>query len=198
MTENIQSLNQEPARAPAPPKKESALSEIIRFILISLAIVIPIRMYGAEPFIVSGSSMFPTFDTGHYLIIDQVSYRFENPDRGDIVVFHYPKDPEKFFIKRVVGLPGETIQIKDGRVLVINADFPDGLLLDEPYIEETRNENMVVALTEDEYFVMGDNRIASSDSRIWGPLPRENIVGKVFLRLFPIGDLDILPGQFHQ
>ena len=181
-----------------PVRKEPFLGELIRFILISLAIVIPLRMYVAEPFVVSGSSMFPTFETGNYLIVDQVSYRFDEPERGDVVVFEYPVDPSKFFIKRVIGLPGETIQIRDSQVVVINDSYPDGLLLDEPYIGDVREGDTIVTLNEGDYFVMGDNRAASSDSRVWGPLPEENIVGKVFLRLFPIKEVGSLPGQFHQ
>lgn len=178
-------------------KKESTFGEVIRFVLISLAIVIPIRLYIAEPFIVSGSSMTPTFETGNYLIVDQVTYRFENPDRGDVVIFHYPKDPAKFFIKRVIGLPGEVVEIKNNQIIVFSSDYPDGLLLDEPYIQSMSSKDLRVTLEEDHYFVMGDNRNASSDSRIWGPLPEDLIVGRALIRLFPISDLSVLPGAHN-
>lgn len=177
-------------------EREPLFSEIIRFVLISLAIVIPIRLYIAEPFIVSGSSMVPTFQTGNYLIVEQVSYRFENPERGDVVVFHYPRDPSKFFIKRIIGLPGEVIEINKGQIIIKNETYPDGLLLNEPYIDMKSDDNLRFTLSSDEYFVMGDNRTASSDSRVWGPLPEDLIVGKAFLRLFPIQNLDILPGNY--
>lgn len=178
-------------------KKESFFGEILRFILVSLAIVIPIRMFIAEPFVVSGSSMHPTFETGHYLIVDQVSYRFDDPQRGDIIVFHYPKDPKKFFIKRVIGLPGEVVEISEGKVLVKNDVYTDGLLLEEPYVKDLSNENIRLTLGADEYFVMGDNRTASSDSRVWGPLSENLIVGKALIRLFPITNLSILPGDYN-
>jgi len=183
---------------PLSDKEGSFFGELIRFVLISLAIVIPVRLYIAEPFIVSGSSMTPTFETGHYLIVDQVSYRFDAPERGDVVVFRYPKDPSKFFIKRVIGLPGETIRIKDKSVLIYNETYPDGLLLNEPYIKDMPQENTETALGESEYFVMGDNRGASSDSRIWGPLEKDEIVGQAFLRLFPVTEFGVLPGEYNQ
>jgi signal peptidase I len=186
-----------PPKKPKPKKKESTFGEVIRFVLISLAIVIPIRLYIAEPFIVSGSSMTPTFETGNYLIVDQVTYRFEDPDRGDVVIFHYPKDPTKFFIKRVIGLPGEVVEIKGNQIIVFSSDYPDGLLLDEPYIQSMRSKDLRVTLEEDQYFVMGDNRDASSDSRIWGPLPEDLIVGRALIRLFPISDLSLLPGAHN-
>lgn len=180
-----------------PKKKESTFGEVIRFVLISLAIVIPVRLYIAEPFIVSGSSMTPTFETGNYLIVDQVTYRFEDPDRGDVVVFHYPKDPTKFFIKRVIGLPGEVVEIKNDQIIVFSSDYPDGLLLDEPYIAGMKSRDLRVTLEEGQYFVMGDNRNASSDSRIWGPLPEDLIVGRALIRLFPLSDISVLPGAHN-
>jgi signal peptidase I len=141
--------------------------------------------------------MTPTFETGNYLIVDQVTYRFEDPDRGDVVVFHYPKDPAKFFIKRVIGLPGEVVEIKNDQIIIFSSDYPDGLLLDEPYIQSMGSNDLRVTLEEDQYFVMGDNRNASSDSRIWGPLPEDLIVGRALIRLFPIRDLSVLPGAHN-
>lgn len=195
---NINPDQRPPRRHTPPPKKRggSSFGEIVRFILISLAIVIPVRLYVAEPFIVSGSSMTPTFETGNYLIVDQVTYRFEDPSRGDVVVFHYPRDPSKFFIKRIIGLPGETVDINNNQIIIKSAEFPDGLLLDEPYVRNMRSSNLRVTLGADEFFVMGDNRNASSDSRIWGPLEEDLIVGRAFLRLFPVNSLDILPGAY--
>lgn len=138
--------------------------------------------------------MVPTFENGQYLIIDEISYRFEEPKRGDVVVFRYPNDPSQYFIKRVIGLPRETVKIKSGVVSVIT---PSGetIVLDESYVSRHGNGNdRSVSLANGQYFVMGDNRPESSDSRVWGVLPRENIVGRTFLRLLPIQEISIFPG----
>ncbi len=180
---------------PAPEKKDSMVAEIIRFSLIALLIVLPIRLFIAQPFIVSGASMETTFSTGQYLIVDQLSYHFEEPARGDVIVFRYPKDPSKFFIKRIIGIPGDTVSIKGSDVSLSNTEHPEGILLDEPYILSMKPSTTITeTLGGDEYFVMGDNRDASSDSRAWGVLPRNNIVGRTFLRLFPITKVGVFPG----
>lgn len=180
-----------------PEKKEGAVAEIFRFSLVALIIVLPIRLFVAQPFIVSGASMENTFHTGEYLIVDQLTYHFEEPMRGDVVVFRYPKDPSKFFIKRIIGIPGDTLEIVDADVTIINDEFPDGVKLDESYVKAMKpNPELTETLGEDEYFVMGDNRNASSDSRSWGVLQRENIVGRAFLRLFPVNELNVFPGAF--
>ena len=180
-----------------PPKKEeNFLVEIIRFTLIALFIVIPIRIFVAQPFIVQGASMEPTFDTGQYLIVDQLTYRFEEPARGDVIIFRYPKDPSKFFIKRIIGIPGDTVKIIGNAVSITNAENPEGIALEEPYVLTMRADNTIVeTLGDDEYFVMGDNRDGSYDSRSWGLLPKDNISGKVFLRLLPINAISYLPGK---
>jgi len=175
--------------------KESFFKDIVKFALLALVIVVPIRMYIASPFIVSGASMDPSFETGHYLIVDQISYRFSDPQRGEVIIFHYPKDPSKFFIKRIIGLPGEKIIISDENIIIENKDFPEGIILNEPYVTHQKIDTLEFELKENEYFVMGDNRAESSDSRIWGPLPYDMIVGKAFLRLLPASKVDILPEQ---
>ena len=179
----------------AEPKKENAILDIVRFSLIALIIVIPIRTFIAQPFIVSGASMESTFHTGEYLIVDQLSYELHTPKRGEVVVFRYPKDPSKFFIKRVIALPGETITIEGSTVRISNPQFPNGFILDEPYIKSMENgSDLTEVLGEREYFVMGDNRDQSSDSRFWGVLQEERIVGRAFVRLFPPSQMDYLPG----
>lgn len=176
-------------------KKEHPLTEIVRFSIIAILIVIPIRMFVAQPFIVSGASMDNTFHNGEYLIVDQVSYYFNNPARGDVVIFRYPRDPSKFFIKRIIGVPGDTVVIEDSTVTVFNDQHPDGFALDEPYIKSMAPApKMTETLGDREYFVMGDNRDQSSDSRSWGVLQEERIIGRAFLRLFPPGELGYLPG----
>ncbi len=176
-------------------KKPSLFWEIIKFAIFAIIIVLPIRMFIASPFIVSGSSMIPTFATGNYLFVDKVSYRFEDPARGDIVVFRYPLDTSKFFIKRVIGLPKETVEIQDGIVSIKNSDSENYTKLIEPYVKYLRYSNFKVTLGNDEYFVMGDNRKASSDSRIWGPLQAKFITGKALVRLFPITKVGVYPGE---
>lgn len=170
---------------------------IILFALIVLMIVLPIRLFIAKPFIVSGTSMYPTFDTWHYLIIDQLTYRFDEPERGDVVVFRFPQNPSRFFIKRIIALPGESIAIDGTTVTITNDASPDGFVIDEPYIldENARSANLTLTLGDDEYFVMGDNRRASADSRYWGALERERIVGRAYVRLFPPDAVEILPGD---
>ena len=177
------------------PKTENALLDIVRFSLIALVIVIPIRTFIAQPFIVSGASMENTFHTGEYLIVDQLSYELHDPKRGEVIVFRYPKDPSKFFIKRVIALPGETITIEGSTVRISNPQYPNGFILDEPYIKSMDNgTDLTEDLGDREYFVMGDNRDQSSDSRFWGVLQEERIVGRAFVRLFPPSQLDYLPG----
>jgi signal peptidase I len=173
--------------------------ETIRFILIALAVVIPIRAYIAQPFIVSGASMDPTFATGQYLIIDEVSYRVNDPARGDVVIFKYPKNPKQYFIKRVIGLPGETVLVNgEGKVFIKETGAETLTSIKEPYVKFTKSDAVELTLKENEYFVMGDNRAGSYDSRAWGPVSRDLIVGKAFVRLFPFTDTTILPGQFRQ
>lgn len=181
----------------APEKKEGTISEILRFAIFALIIVLPIRIFVAQPFIVSGASMETTFSTGQYLIVDQLTYHFEDPKRGEVVVFRYPKDPSKFFIKRVIGIPGDTIDIAGSEVKISNTEHPDGVVLNEDaYVHAMRpGTTLTEILGDGEYFVMGDNRDASSDSRSWGVLQRERIVGRAFLRLFPVTVVDLFPGK---
>lgn len=172
--------------------------EIILYVIIALAIVIPVRIFVAQPFIVSGESMFPTFHNGEYLIVDEISYRFHEPTRGDVIIFRYPKDPKRFFIKRIIGLPGEKLHIDENGVVVSNTEYPNGFKLTEPYAGEmTSLGQKTITVPDDNYFVMGDNRPASSDSRVWGPLPKNLIVGKAWARLLPVKSLDLHPGNLE-
>lgn len=173
----------------------SPLSEIFQFSLIAILIVVPIRLFIAQPFIVSGASMEDTFHSGEYLIVDQLTYHFEEPTRGDVIVFRYPRDPSKFFIKRVIGLPGDTLTIDGGVITIKNEDNPDGFILSEGYAETMPPAaKLVEKIGDREFFVMGDNRDESSDSRAWGVLQEERIIGRAWLRLFPPQALDYLPG----
>lgn len=173
--------------------------ETVRFVLIALAVVIPVRMFIAQPFIVSGASMDPTFATGQYLIVDEVSYRLSKPSRGDVVIFKYPMNPKQFFIKRLIGLPGETVTVNEqGQVFIKDASGKTTVAMSEPYVKFTKSDSVNETLGANEYFMMGDNRAGSFDSRMWGPVKRDLIVGKAFIRLFPFSSADILPGQYRQ
>jgi signal peptidase I len=167
--------------------------EIIKVVLISLAIIIPVRYFLIQPFYVKGASMEPNFYDHEYLIINEISYRFNSPERGDIVVFEYPRDPSQYFIKRVIGLPGETVEIKDGVVTIFNKDNSSGVILEEKYLDpETKTYgDRTVALGSNEYFIMGDNRLASFDSRSFGPIDRKYIVGKVWVRGWPLDKVKV-------
>ena len=179
-----------------PEHSENAIVEILKFAAIALIIVLPIRFFVAQPFIVSGASMETTFSTGQYLIVDQLTYHFEEPKRGDVIVFRYPRDTERFYIKRIIGVPGDTVEIIGRDVRVKNTEHPEGVLLDETYILSMRPGTTIIeTLGDSEYFVMGDNRDASSDSRTWGVLQRDKIVGRAFLRLFPVSKLGVFPGE---
>jgi len=178
-------------------KKENFFIEVFKFSLIILLIVLPFRMYVAKPFIVEGSSMSPTFETGNYLIVDQISYDFEKPKRGEVIVFKYPKDQTRFFIKRIVGLPTETVEIKNGNIIIFNQQNPKGLHLKENYVKHPQISDSKIKLGKDEYFVMGDNRANSSDSRIWGPVKKNLIIGRTFVRLLPINQIGLFPGSFN-
>jgi len=192
------------------------LWEVFKVVLISLAIVLPIRLFLFQPFVVKGQSMEPTFHNGDYLIVDEITYKFRNPERGEVVVFYYPyyqgyykkdvnlgswhlfsiKIPHRQrFIKRIIGLPGETVEITDGKVFILESDGTK-IQLKENYILSGKTktyggQELKVKLSKDEYFVMGDNRDFSFDSRVWGPVKKDFIIGRVVLRLFPLSKIEI-------
>lgn len=163
--------------------------------LLIVIVVIPLRVFVVSPFVVDGESMHPTFEHLDYLIVDEIVYRFERPRRGDVVVFRYPKNPSIFYIKRIVGLPGETVSIVRGAVSVRSA-AGTLITLDEPYVvNEDATYTKDVTLAAGQYFVLGDNRPNSSDSRVWGPLPARDIIGRVDARLLPLSLAGIFPGR---
>lgn len=168
--------------------------EFAKVIIIAAIIVLPIRYFLFQPFIVKGESMVPYLQSGDYLIIDEISYRFSEPKRGEIVVLKYPLDESQRFIKRVIGLPGETVSIKNGEVVISKGD--EILTLNEDYLPEDlmTDGNVNMTLKDNEYFVLGDNRQFSYDSRRWGTLPKEDIIGRAFLRLFPVTQITFISG----
>ena len=171
--------------------------ETIKIVVISLIVIVAIRTYVMQPFFVSGKSMEPNFHDGDYLIIDEISYRLDEPKRGDVIIFRYPKNTKEFFIKRIVGLPGERVKIEDSRITIYNNENQEGTTLDEdiyiPLSTKTTGSYDTI-LKNDEYYVLGDNRNASADSRIWGVLEEHFIVGKAWIRAWPVGDFSVFEG----
>lgn len=173
------------------------LKEWIRVIIIAMIIALPIRFFIAEPFIVSGASMDPTFASGQFLIVDRLGYRFIEPKRNDVIVFKYPNNPSVYYIKRIIGLPGETIKITDGKIIATN-ESGTSTTLDEPFIDiaHSSRDTLTSILKDDQYFVMGDNRPQSADSRVWGPLDKKLIIGRPLIRLFPLTLASFWPGEY--
>lgn len=198
MSEDPNSYSQSPSSAGGFASTLIFIWDFLKVIIVALVIIVPIRYFIFQPFLVSGSSMQPNFKDGQYLVVDEISYRLHQPHRGDVIVLKYPKDPSQYFIKRLIGLPGEKVQIENGRVTVYNGDHPQGFVLDEPYLAGSAitfpHDNTkvggrnIITLKSDEYFMLGDNRLASSDSRDWGPLTRAGIVGRVELRVLPLNE----------
>ena len=170
--------------------------ELVKVAIITIAIIVPIRYFLIIPFYVKGESMVPNFHDREYLIVDEISYRFSEPQRGQIVVFRYPEDPQEYFIKRIIALPGEAVQIKNGGVYIYNESHPDGWKLDESYLPvDTKTlpngirESEKINISDKQYFVLGDNRMFSKDSRSFGPIDKSFVVGKVLLRGLPLNKI---------
>ncbi|MDD2274211.1 MAG: signal peptidase I [Candidatus Pacebacteria bacterium] len=168
------------------------LVDSLKILIIALLIVVPIRTFLFQPFIVKGSSMEPNYRSGDYLIIDELSYKLKDPQRGEVIVFKYPLNPANKYIKRIIGLPGEKIEISDGVIYITKDEelfkINESLYMSEDDLNKWTNSINIEALIlgENEYFVMGDNRNYSSDSRKWGAVPRENITGRMMFRFSPI------------
>lgn len=164
------------------------LWDLTKVTVIALVLAGLVRYFLVQPFFVEGASMEPNFQNGQYLLIDEASYYFKSPERGEVVVFHYPLDTSKYYIKRIVGLPGETVEIKKGEVAIYNSASPTGFFIDEKYLPMgvVTIGDIRKKLANNEYFVLGDNRPVSSDSRQWGTLPANDIVGRVWIRAWPV------------
>lgn len=170
------------------------LLELVKVAVLAGITIAFVRYFLFKPFYVKGASMEPNFYDKEYLIIDELTYRFRIPQRGEVVVFKYPDNPKEYFLKRIIGLPGERIKIAEGRITIYNKEHPEGIVLSEPYISgdyPTTGEKITV-LNESEYFVMGDNRPNSFDSRRFGAVEKDLVVGRVFLRGWPFNRASII------
>ncbi len=176
---------------PKPETKDHFWRTIIVFILI----VAGLRLFVIDPFLVHGSSMDPTFRDGNYVIVDKLTYALSNPKRGDVIVFKAPTEDGRYFIKRIIGLPDERVVVDGSVVQIYNTEYPNGFVIYEPYVEFESGRKADRTLKSDEYFVMGDNREVSSDSRSWGALKETAITGRALIRLLPIQSMSILPGS---
>lgn len=175
-------------------KAKNYIWEVVKIVVISLIIIVPVRLYVIQPFIVEGDSMVPNFHDGEYLIVDEISYRFHQPKRGEVIVFHPPQDPKNYYIKRIIGLPGETVELREGKIYIYNEEYPQGVRLNESnYLTKSSiSEISKVELGTSEYYVVGDNRDNSLDSRRIGPITVESIRGRALIRAFPFKNIGIL------
>lgn len=198
--QNAPSSDTSNSTSPNTPVKKSSDRALFVSVVIALLLAFAIRFLIAAPYVVSGSSMEPNFNNWDYLIVDRLTYDFETPQRGDVIVLDLPQETSRALIKRVIGLPGDTVVLSgpDPTVTIINTAHPNGFTLSEPYIEPDNYggiTNTRYTLGPDQYFVMGDNRKVSADSRTWGLLPRTDVVGRVLLRLYPFNQIGILPAE---
>ncbi len=175
-------------------RRENFFIELLKFAVVAIIIVVPIRLFVAQPFFVSGESMVPTFENGQYLIVDELTYHFEAPQRGDVIIFRYPKDTSEFFIKRIIGLPGETVYVTPQGVSVKKTDGTV-VQLNESYVVNQGNGEGTYVVPPGQYFVMGDNRPESSDSRSWGTVPQSDLIGRAIVRLLPFATIALFPGK---
>ena len=167
-------------------KAISSFLEIAKIGFFALLLVVGFRFFVFQPFLVKGASMEPNFHNWDYLIVDEVSYRFRAPERGEVIVFKFPHDPSQRYIKRIIGLPGETVEVKDGQIIISSHGSVAMVMEESEYLSSDTPGMVMIDLGENEYFVMGDNRQYSSDSRTWGSLPENLIIGRVFMRVFPL------------
>jgi len=175
--------------------------EFIQTLAVCLVVGIVIYWQIAQPHKVSGLSMFPTFHNNDYIITNKIGYKFNQPKRGDIVVLTNPRDLSEAFIKRIIGLPGEQVKCTDGGIYIVNKEYPTGMVLDESYLSKTVKTECIqpsVVIPEESYFVMGDNRQASLDSRRFGTLERKYIIGKVLLRGWPFHRAGLISSPIYQ
>lgn len=167
--------------------------EMVKVAVLAGITIALIRYYLFKPFYVKGASMEPNFHEKEYLIIDELSFRFREPVRGEVIVFRFPEDPKEYFLKRVIGLPGETVKVQGGKVYIYNSENPEGFLLDENYLPDSliTDGDRTTKVGENQLFVLGDNRPNSFDSRRFGPIDKSLVVGRAWLRGWPLNKLTV-------
>lgn len=169
--------------------------ELIKVAVLAGVTIAAVRAFIFQPFYVKGASMEPNFHDKEYLIIDELSYRFREPERGEVVVFKYPENPKEYFLKRIIGLPGERVKVSEGQITIYNKQHPEGVVLDEPYLPDdllTSGDRTFVPLSDNQYFVMGDNRPNSYDSRRFGAVDKSLVIGRVFFRGWPFNRAELI------
>jgi signal peptidase I len=173
----------------------ASLLEVVEIAFIAIAAVFIVRTFFVQPFLVSGTSMYPTFSNGDYVLTDELTYRIRPPERGEVVVFHEKSDYSTYLIKRIIGLPGERVVVANNTITIYNQQNPNGFALNESYLPKgtltSGGEYDDVTLSSSTYMMLGDNREVSYDSRSWGPLPASDIVGLVRFRLWPLNAIHI-------
>lgn len=165
--------------------------EFLKIAIIAGLTIMAVRYFLFKPFYVKGASMEPNFYDHEYLIIDELSYRFRAPERGEVIVFRYPEDPKEYFLKRLIGLPGERVKVSGGHVTIYNQAHPEGVELTESYLPSdliTLGEKEWT-INENQYFVLGDNRMNSYDSRRFNAIDKSAIVGRAWVRGWPLSRL---------
>lgn len=184
MTENEFRENQETRLG----QIKGPVKEVIESVVIAVLLAVVIRVFLFQFFVIPSASMEPTLTEGDMIAANKIVYRFSEPKRGDIIVFKYPLDPERDFVKRLIGLPGEKLQIKSSTLYI------NGKVTPEPYLPKGLKfqDYGPVTVPKDKFFMMGDNRNDSLDSRSWGEMPRENIIGKASFIYWPINRMKIL------
>lgn len=181
--------------------------DTLEIIVMALALFAMMYFFLAQPHRVQGDSMLPNFHSGEYVLTNKLAYRFHEPKRGEVVIFHYPPNPKFDYIKRLIALPGEKIKIQAGKIIIFNNEHPEGFVLNEPYLKEGMvtsgktgkavPEGMEITVPEENYIVFGDNRGASSDSREWGSVPEKNFIGPAWFRYWPPSALSLIPAPVY-
>lgn len=179
-----------PGKVKDGPQK-SALREILESLIIAVILALLIRAFVFQPFYIPSGSMEPTLQIQDHIIVNKFIYRFREPERGDIVVFKYPLNPKKDFVKRLVGKPGERVELRSSKVYVNGREAPEKFLPPGLKFQDFGP----VLVPENTYLMLGDNRNNSDDSRVWGPLPKENIIGKAMLVYWPLDRIRIMSGR---
>lgn len=178
--------------------------EVVKVVIVSLIIILPVRAYVIQPYFVKGSSMVPNFHDKEYVLVNKWTYRLGRPERGDVIIFKYPGNPKEYFIKRIIALPGESVLVNNNTVTIYNERYPEGFVLSETGYLPRENPTFCpgatvfcgtkVTLQPDFYFVMGDNREHSSDSRVFGPVNKAQFFsGLAWLRLWPLDKMAFIP-----